>query len=79
MSWRYGLTVMRLSNGEDRYEIRELFESNGKWNSWTENAIPASGETRQEAIEALEMMLKDAKQYKAKRIPYQPKNPKEGV
>lgn len=70
MSWRYGVTVQKLPDGTDYYQIRELFRvENGGWNSWTENPIAPGGHTRKELIEDLELMLKDAKDFKAKRIP----------
>lgn len=77
MSWRYGLSIIRLPDGSDYYEVREfhrgvLSPSKYGWSSWTQNPVSASGETREEAIKDLEMMLADVKKYKAKRI----QNPK---
>lgn len=74
MSWRFGLTVRKLPDGRDYYEVRELFEGpKGVWASWTEHPVPAQGESRAEVIRELEMMLEDCKKFKAKRIPTPPK------
>lgn len=70
MNWRYGLSVRKLPNGEDLYEVREFYENLGgkTWGTWTENPIYASGNTRKEVIEELELMLEDVKKHKAIRI-----------
>lgn len=70
MNWRYGLSVRKLANGEDLYEVREFYENLGNktWDTWTENPIYANGNTCKEVIEELEMMLEDVKKHKAIRI-----------
>lgn len=50
----------------DFYAIHECFmNSKGQVHSWTEDEVAPLGETAEELIETLEMMLKDAKTYGA--------------
>lgn len=79
MSWRYGITVTKLPHGKDYYEIREFYQledGSDAYGSWTQDPISASGDSRAEVIDCLEMMLADAKKYRTKRIPYEPTNSK---
>jgi len=65
MTWNYRIMKHSHRSG-DYYAIHECFmNSNGQAHSWTEDEITPSGETPEELIETLEMMLKDAKTYGA--------------
>lgn len=63
-TWRYQATHHTV-NGEDVYEVREVYAglaTDGSL-SWTEDAIAPVGETRQELVKCLEMMLADVKHW----------------
>lgn len=60
MSWNYRIMKHSHKSG-DYYAIHECFMDNGVVTSWTEDEIAPLGETVEELIETLEMMLKDAK------------------
>lgn len=58
MSWRYRIRK-RIIDGEPWYDVVEFYES--RHPSWTQDSIAPGGETRDEVIRCLEMMLKDCK------------------
>lgn len=64
-SWRYGLIEYDKPDGSKWYEVHELYLNNKhEVHSWTENGVSAGGDTPDEVIEVLEMMIKDVKKYK---------------
>lgn len=63
MTWNYRIMKHSHRSG-DFYAIHECFmNSKGQVHSWTEDEVAPLGETAEELIETLEMMLKDAKAY----------------
>ena len=63
MTWRYQATH-RVVSGEDVYEVREVYGGLNDDGSlaWTENGIVAFGETKEELLECLSMMLRDVRE-----------------
>lgn len=64
MTWKYGLKKYKSNNSDnsdkDLYEITEIFgNSNNK--SWVKDSLKVLGESPEEVIEILEVMLKDLK------------------
>lgn len=68
MTWRYGILKTKQKDGSDWYAIHEFYDDVDEIEkaeeagiSWTQDEIAAHGETPEEVIEVLEMMLRDAK------------------
>ncbi|MDD3897282.1 MAG: hypothetical protein PHU04_05620 [Candidatus Peribacteraceae bacterium] len=64
MTWHYQATH-RVVDGHDVYEVREVYvgiEGDDDV-SWTMDAIAPFGNTKEELIECLELMLADVKKY----------------
>lgn len=57
MPWHYRIRK-RLINGEPWFDVVEFIRK-GRSRAWTENAMAPSGESREEVIRTLTMMLKD--------------------
>ena len=63
MSWNYRI-VKNSSGQEDCYAIHEAYyKRRKKPHSISQDPIPAEGETKEEVIEELKMMLHDAEKY----------------
>jgi len=67
MTWRFGASRRKCPDGSYHYEVREFYDmdDDGVWGSWTENGIVPSGETKEEVLETLRMMLADVEHYDA--------------
>lgn len=59
MVWHYRIRK-RTDQGQDWYDIVEYHENP---EAWTKDSMAPGGETREEVIKCLEMMLADAKKY----------------
>jgi len=59
MAWNY----RAIYNGYE-YVVKEVFYENGEPVGWTEDPIAAQGDTIEEVIVTLEMMLSDIKKQK---------------
>ena len=59
MSWHYQVRK-RTDKGQDIFDIVEVYRQPA---GWTEGSVHAQGETKDEVIHELEMMLADARQY----------------
>lgn len=60
MKWRYQIMKHKGKNCDDWYQIHEVYVE-GKKLSWTQDGIVPHGDNKEDLIEMLEMMLKDAK------------------
>ena len=62
--WKYQATH-RTVRGEDVFEVREVFPAWGERGEtlWTQEAVAAFGETKDELIECLRMMLADVLEF----------------
>ena len=59
MNWKYGLKKYKSSySDDDLYEITEIFDNN----YWVEDSLEVLGDSPEEVIEMLELMLKDLKE-----------------
>lgn len=61
MTWHYRIRK-RVFIGEPWYDIVEFYHM--RPSGWTKDGMTPGGSTRQEVIENLEMMLRDAKKYR---------------
>ena len=59
MSWHYQVRKYT-ANGQDIFDIVEVFTNP---TGWTESSIHAQGETKDDVIHELEMMLADARKF----------------
>lgn len=59
MSWHYQVRERTL-DGKKWYDVVECYED---FNGWTESSMSPCGESKEEVIKLLEMMLSDAKHY----------------
>lgn len=57
-TWRYAVTVLR-GDGEDVYEVREVYTGPDGSSSWTKDAVGPSGDSWGDLAEALIDMQRD--------------------
>ena len=69
--WRYGIVKDDFpSSFIDRFSIRELYyDKNGNLESWSKEPEELVGESKEDLIALLELMLKDAKKYGITKTP----------
>lgn len=60
MSWNYRI-MRHTKDREEWYELHEMFYGIECGNVWTESGVVPFGDTREELIMCIEMMLSDAK------------------
>ena len=62
MTWHYQATKETI-HGEDIYTIREVYKSEEFGLGWTASPIHPTGETKEELIQCLKNMLRDAEEF----------------
>lgn len=60
MSWNYRYTVREV-DGEEMWEVREIYYVNGEISTYTIDGVAACGQDRAELTADLELMLEAAK------------------
>lgn len=60
--WHYRMRH-RILNGKDWYDIVEFYPGLAEEDRWTVNGMKPGGETPTECLEAIELMLADARKY----------------
>ena len=69
MTWRY--QIMRHEvDGEEFFQIHEVYLDNGKVTFYTKDAISAFGNSIEELIDDLKQQLSDAEKYKNELLNY---------
>lgn len=68
MTWHYQVTKRKLPDGTYWFEIREAYREGNEFIGWTENPITPDGESLEEVIKVLNMMLEDAKRFEVLEI-----------